>query len=49
MSYKKRSNWAVHGDTLKIWDGGDLVAEIPIREFSLLILELAKALKNEAM
>ena len=49
MSYKKRSNRAVHGDILKIWDGGDLVAEIPIREFSLLILELAKALKNEAM
>lgn len=49
MSYKKRSNWAVHGEILKIWDGGVLVAEIPIREFSYLILELAKALKNEAM
>ena len=47
MSYKKRSNWAVHGDILKIWDGGDLVAEIPLREFPLLILELAKALKDE--
>lgn len=46
MSYKKRSNWAVHGEILKIWDGADLVAEIQLKEFPYLILELAKALKE---
>lgn len=46
MSYKKRSNWAVHGDVLKIWHGSDLVAEIPLNEFPHMILQLAKALKD---
>lgn len=48
MSYKKPSNWAVHGEVLKIWRANELVAEIPIDHFPHLILQLAKALKESS-
>ena len=44
-----RTYWAVyeHERVLKIWRGNDLVAEIPMDEFPHLILQMAKALKDD--
>lgn len=48
MNCKKRYNWHVysHEQELKIWDGGELIATIPQKEFPHMILQMAKALKE---
>ena len=50
MIEPNKTRWAVHplDDALKIWYNGELVGEVPSKEFALLILELAKHLKEKS-
>ena len=48
MHINDRTYWAVynHEQTLKVWRHGELVGEIPQSEFPNMILQMAKALKE---
>lgn len=50
MEKSERTYWAVyaHEEKLNIWRNGQLVGEIPQKEFPAMILEMAKALRNKA-
>jgi hypothetical protein len=45
---ENKTRWAVHFNLLKIYYEGKLVAEVDINEFPMLIVELAKALKEHS-
>ena len=49
MGSDNKTYWAVydHERALKIWRDGELVGQIPQDEFPHLILQMAKALKND--
>jgi len=44
---ENKTRWAVYDDILKIWFNGDLVGEVPLKEFPHLIIDLAKALRHK--
>ena len=46
---ENKTRWAVHDDILKIWFNGVLVAEVPIKQFPHLIVDLAKALRHQTI
>ena len=46
---KNKTRWAVYDDILKIWFNGVLVGEVPIKEFPHLIVDLAKALRQQGI
>ena len=46
---ENKTRWAVYDDVLKIWYNGDLVGEVPLKEFSHLIVDLAKALRHQTI
>ena len=46
---ENKTRWAVYDDILKIWFNGVLVGEVPIKEFSHLIVDLAKALRQQGI
>ena len=46
---ENKTRWAVYGDVLKIWYNGDLVGEVPLKEFPHLIVDLAKALRHQTI
>lgn len=49
MDENERTYWAVyeHERCLKVWSGGKLVGEIPLDEFPHVILQMARALRND--